>query len=110
MSKVDSLLIRACKSEDPIKRLESVYKRFYFHDHKYFHSAMVVILAGIIQKQELKYNLLTVLSDIDPNNLTNKMFGTVDYNEAVLNSIIHIIRFQEVKNFTNVQWPSRRHK
>ena len=30
LSKLDMLIIRACKSKDPIKRLRSVYRRFWF--------------------------------------------------------------------------------
>jgi len=47
MDKIDQLFIRACKANDPVKRLTSVYKRFYTRelncaDTKYYMTSILL--------------------------------------------------------------------
>ena len=49
MTKLEMLFIRACKSEEPFKRIASVYRRFYTKYEGEFEKNITMILAGIVE-------------------------------------------------------------
>ena len=66
LNKIDLLFIRACKSKDPIKRVYSVYSRFYYKNTE-AEQHIIHILAKIYNKY-LSADLLTLIEEFNPNN------------------------------------------
>lgn len=108
MSPIDKLLIRACKSENPKKRLRSVYRRFYLRaDDKVFRTAMIAILSRIIEGQRLPYRLYDILVGVDPKSGTHGYYDG-EYDEHVLDTVIGIIRYASREKFSDLSWTPKR--
>jgi hypothetical protein len=72
MNKYTQLFIRACKSNNPKQRVQSVYNRFYgkFADSE-------TPIAGLLLEICEDYNLLTLsklASELDPNHPLRRLF------------------------------------
>lgn len=68
MDKTKQLLIRACKSKDPYKRLHSVYRRFYlFANEEEANFHLAALLTGICDAYA-KPRTSALISDLHPDN------------------------------------------
>lgn len=111
MRKIDILLVRACKSGNPRKRLSSIYKRFYSR-----------IYYGV--SSEAEYSLLSndIMSMLERSNiswgkqLTNALYPKVrilnnsdgtEYWEYVLSTLVRIVRYSDPEKFKGYIAPSR---
>jgi hypothetical protein len=114
MDKVTQLFIRACKSINPDKRLQSVYKRFYGSKDMYSEHISVILLK-ICQD----YNLLTLESFASKigreiswilSPVFNRHSKTVDYNsylESVNSVCISAIRLTKVSKLEGFTAPRK---
>lgn len=94
MNKLENLFIRACKSHDPVKRLNTLYKRFYITDPNpmYINNILVTIVD--------KYHLASVKSVLEYFNPRNP-FGQVsaDYDTKTLNYLVNTIALSHITKF-----------
>ena len=93
LTSTEQLFVRACKSRDTIKRLHSVYRRFYIKQemgHEQKCGVLASLLAGIVDKCELK-----ILAN-DVANMEDRIFGD-SHGERTLGFMINKIRFTEYK-------------
>src|SRR5574343_327447 len=101
LPKTDQLLIRACKTKNPLLRLRNIYKRFYSSDTKNITRKLIVLLSRIVYDY---FNIITmdIILELDPNNLKYKLLGAVEYNyyDIVLSLLINHIRFIDNTDLT----------
>lgn len=90
MTKIEMLFIRACKSLNPYKRIDSVYRRFYgkYEDNTWY---KVGILIVIIEKY-FPIHLLSVVSALNPSMCLFKGLPN-SYEKNVLYMLYSHIRF-----------------
>jgi hypothetical protein len=109
LTKTQQLLIRACKSLEPKKRLISVYKRFYYRHAS--EQEMTVFLIGILSKIINEFgisDILDVIQELNPNSIKNKMFNkNYVYEEVVLQYMISKIRLTEASKIEGFWVPLR---
>lgn len=103
MNKIDQLFIRACKVENPKKRLQSIYRRFYLPCEQYA-IATSHILAGIVD-ENLEYKIGDILVDMSPYSI--KISEDMTYYEKFLNVLISKIRYTSNDKFDGLTKPSR---
>lgn len=105
MDKIDSLFVRACKSENPEKRLHSLYRRFWIGS----------IYPEILVKereQVIATRLLAILLEVYPSKLVNLIHGidpecggynifcsTDSYYTKVYKEAARLIRYIPATNF-----------
>jgi len=93
MTKTEMLFIRACKTNRPYIRLDSIYRRFYLRlPPQEVEVYIAHILINIVDKY-FSYDLLTVVEALKDNH---PIFGKYSYIRRVINAMINIIRFTEV--------------
>ena len=101
MTKLDMLLIRACKTENPNKRLRSIYRRFYLNSKEYEFN-----LVGIMSKIVDEYCPITMIEYFRIKDEKKRQYDTClavhgemppEEWEQELNILINHIRF----NFNN---------
>lgn len=104
MKKLDQLLVRACKSNDPDTRLRSVYRRFYLmqDDPEVTTVALVNILSRIVDEYVPFTSCLTVLQEMAPSRLYN-----ATYNERALSLLMNRIRLSAKDRFPGMTTPAR---
>ena len=107
MDKLKQLFIRACKSNDPHKRLTSIYRRFYLMavpDPKPYISA---ILLGIVEE----HNLMTVRElayALSPYRFTGLLRNKdIIYEDLLLSVLVSKIRLTAVKDFPGLTIPRK---
>ena len=98
----ETLLIRACKSENPKKRLMSVYKRRYCSplNKDECVSNIILILCPLVESLG-NFHIHDIIVSISPNNMKHLLFSNGDvynYNNEVLEYLISKIRHTEVKD------------
>lgn len=64
MDKIDMLLIRACKSINPEKRINSVYRRFY---HNELPSAETISLILVYLLKYAPMKSIDIINELNPN-------------------------------------------
>lgn len=106
MNKLDQLFIRACKLENPHKRVFSVYKRFYCRDIKNPEPHIINILAKLCDKY-VPMTTTHLLGVLDPNHIQFFIREDYDYNQACLQTLISRIRLSEVSKFPGLTSPAR---
>lgn len=103
---IEELFIRACKSENPHKRIRSVYRRYYLKTNKNVDQHLANILSRIIEK----YDLITqtrLINDLNPAN--HWRFGLTkedSYNKCVLHVATSVIRFSKKDKFPGLGNPA----
>jgi hypothetical protein len=111
METYDILLIRACKSKEPFKRIYSLYKRKYYNNDHYY-NVMINDLSKICDK----YNLCTIetynnkFSDnLSLHLLYNEIsnLGFNDIKKIQMNTLMHIIRYISIDRFDNFIPPKK---
>jgi len=109
MNKQRQLLIRACKSKNPLKRLRSIYRRFYldrFTDYE-FYAHVGGFLLDICVDYDL-YPLTKFVSDLEPK--LSWMHGipkNAPYKKRVLMLCISKIKLTETSKFQGLTRPLR---
>ena len=96
-NKVESLIIRACKSRNSAKRLEKIYKKFYYGHYDCSH--MANILLGIVEKYDL-IRISQLVNDLDPNKRWH--YGLDEnskYYDHVCCVLVSVIRLSSVDQF-----------
>ncbi len=105
MDKLDQLFIRACKSKDPMTRLMSLRKRFYYVDSDNI-THLIVKLADICDEY-LSIKVIDVVEGINPRKgmflLNDK---PKDYNTRCLRFLVNKIRFSKTENFPGLTDPA----
>jgi hypothetical protein len=110
MTTMELLLVRACKSLNPHKRLDTLLKRFYIRD---YHPGLPISLLGdicdkyklvtvydIIQKLSPKFYLFLLPNGVEPNS----------YDTRCLNALVSIVRLSEVDKFPGYVKKNNRHR
>jgi hypothetical protein len=106
MTKIELLLVRACKTSDPQRRVRSVYQRYYGRYQKeVMDNALVGILATICDSN-LNIPLLRVLSAMSPQARGNYDHD-MSYTVFCVNFLISKIQNSEVSNFNGYVGPAR---
>ena len=103
MDNTTQLFIRACKSKNPEKRINSVYRRFYTH-----HSDADIHIINILSRicdMYLKLRVVDVISEISPEKAWLTCNGEYNYNKACLSVLTSKIRLSEVKVFNGLSKP-----
>ncbi len=98
---LEMLIIRACKSKNPRKRLESVYRRFYYH--KVNTSAILHILLDVIDKY-----FPTLPSKAIMYTKPDFYDKSLSWEERTLNGCIFRIRSEQVDKILPNEfiWPA----
>lgn len=95
MDKVEQLLIRACKSNDPARRLLSVHRRFY-GAYKNNNARNLVCIIGILAPIVDKYKPYPSCADvINEIARPTTIFDERDGLARALQMLIHRIKFTE---------------
>lgn len=108
MDKLTQLWIRACKSREPIKRCQSLYRRFYFGNGELTQSCRVNIsriLVDIVQEYT-DTSIVTVIDGLNPN----RFFALPDdrsHHERVMDFLVGRIAVTPAKNFVGLGRPTR---
>lgn len=104
MDKTNTLIIRACKSKDPHKRLESIYRRFWRADKSYTMLVMTNRIAHLCDEYDL-ISLERFISDY--LNSYARVMNEFKDNELLYSTLINTIRYTESKYFgENFPWPA----
>jgi hypothetical protein len=107
MNKTEQLLIRACKSGNPRRRLESVYRRQYLaQPHGIRGSDLCCVLIPICE-QYCNVRLGAVLMSLDPSSRYFPNEVPRDYLDNAADALIDIIRFTRGSEFTGLTLPGR---
>ena len=96
LNNIELLFIRACKVNDPRKRVKSVYRRFYLRGTSTINEDFYIagILLGICEKY-LPINPSHLLSELSPTNKWKH--PQTEYWSRVSDVLIDHIRFSVVK-------------
>jgi hypothetical protein len=105
MDNVKQLLIRACKSAEPQKRVRRVYRRFYLSsgDDAYINTALCGILAGIVDKY-CPMTSCEFINQMSPDR--DWMHPEGDYHGRALSVLISKIRLTDASSFQGLRPPS----
>lgn len=107
MTPTENLFIRACKTENPHKRVRSVYRRFYgAYDDQVTNSALVVILADLCDKYE-PFKAADLLEKVNPRKAVFQGQPLMDWQTLVLNVLIYQLRFTTAKTIPGFRIPAR---
>jgi len=109
LSKLDQLFIRGCKSNDPSKRVVSVYRRYY-HRNCDPTSPLVSILSKVCQQYSLMSTFDTLCA-LHPNNRWKlseepSLDSPENYNDLCLKYLINVIRFTANDKFPPMPYPA----
>jgi hypothetical protein len=98
MTNFDQLLIRACKSNNPYIRLESLIRRFYMTGSKTNTQFITLLLAEVSDKH---YRLPL-------SKLTKEMYGTYNSSkyDGLHNILVHHFRYAEVSKLSLPRTPA----
>jgi hypothetical protein len=105
MDKTDQLLVRACKSEHPLTRVASVYRRQYLQ-RALVPTEVTLYMCGILTTIVDKYcpmSVSKVVSALDPHDLYADK-ATI-FHSRVLGMLISHIRYSEAKCFPGLTPP-----
>lgn len=96
MDKLKILIVRACKSNNPRKRLNSIHRRYWLvtHNDRERINCLINALQTICENhcQNIFQKHINYM-------LGHSYDGVTDIQEKTLNSLIHIIRWTEYKQF-----------
>ena len=122
MNNLDQLLIRACKSREPLVRLRTVYRRFYTNSapENVYIESIVQILARICD-ENLNITTLDIVTELHDNSIwyPNPEVRTTDpdvlkpkrervpYLERALNVLISKIRQGKATEFDGLTPPAK---
>lgn len=105
MDKTQALIIRACKSHNPERRLKRIYESVYYNDYDSRH--MLAILLEIVEK----HGLIKTKDLVDALNPTNawKYGGSEDlgYSENVCKVLVSTIRLTEISKLPAYPVPAK---
>lgn len=111
MDKTQLLFIRACKSNNSNKRIEQVYKRFYYCGSKPDVKHLIKILVGITESSSNPLRTIDLIENLFPDNRWK--FQSVDtgpsgdYWECVKNVLVSHIRLTAVHDFPYYPLPAK---
>ena len=104
MTELDMLIIRACKSGDHRKRLESIYKRYWYRQGgPQWQPVMAAHIGRLVDKHN-PMDMWTLLTEIDPH--TQLTPGIDSYWLRVVDVLVNRIRFTSRDNFPDMVWPA----
>lgn len=103
MDKLDQLFIRACKSQDPFKRLLTLHDRYYYRMPD-----RVPYINVILSKLVEKYKLVTIVNLVMDLNYENNSWRSPggDYNAFVMRTLVKYIRFASVDQLPGLTRPA----
>lgn len=109
MNKTEMLFIRACKSKEPLKRLETLHKRIYVHESAArTENNLISELSNICQN----YDLIGVADLIREMSRAKDRYcfftkKEISFQKLCLDVLISAIRFAEADIFTGFIPPAR---
>lgn len=104
MDKIEILFVRACKSENTLERIKSVYRRFYYSEYK--SEPVACILTRIASKYDL-IRLRELIQDLDPQNSWEFGYNEdTPYYERVVAIMASTIRLANVDKFPGYRVPA----
>lgn len=107
MDKTEQLVIRACKSLNPDRRLQSVYRRFYFSGGSDHSKVGLARILSRVCDTYLNVPMSTLLNAFHPDNRCT--FGadeTDDYWSSVIKFLTQQIRLSERARFPGLTPPA----
>lgn len=105
MNKLDQLLVRACKSGDPQKRLQSVYRRFYMNN-RVTDKDLCHILSKVVDKY-VNVKAMKLIQELSPESMfMPHMADDSPYWNQALQVLIYYIRFTEPSEFEGMEIPA----
>jgi len=112
MDKTQLLFIRACKSNNSSKRIEQVYKSFYYCREKPDVKHLIKILVGIIECSSNPLRTIDLIDDLSPMNAwkfqTKYASGSNDaYWQSVKSILVSHIRLTAVHDFPYYPLPAK---
>ena len=108
MDKLDILFIRACKSQNPNKRLLSLYRRFYSPITANPEQYIVVILSKLCDKY-CRLSTIEILNELDPASIRWVYGGgeKLNYYQKCIKVLVSKIRLEKVSVFEGFISPAR---
>jgi len=104
MDNLTSLIIRGCKSKDPIQRLESIYKRFYYNDRTKTMECFTSQLASICDNYEIttiERIISKIYHELDMDTMFNEPCGMQSIQSTIYWALINSIRYASNDVFKN---------
>jgi len=98
MTKTQQLIIRACKSKNPQRRLRSVYRRFYGRFDYDIESRYLSIVVCDVVDDYIKPSTFDVITGVSGWDFIPKL-NAFDHNQKVLQYLMDLIRFSEESKF-----------
>lgn len=98
MTKIHQLIIRACKSQNPQRRLRSVYRRFYGKFDYDTESKYLPVIVCEVVDEYLKPTVFNVIKGISCWDYIPE-FNSLGYNQKVLRYLVDLIRYSDVEKF-----------
>lgn len=100
MTKLDILILRACKVEYPVSRLETIYRRFWVSNPSKIrvHSIMAHRILRIIQETSLDKDrlLVSVFDDLHPQNHWRHGMEGDPYETQMLKVLVYTLRYAKI--------------
>lgn len=109
MDKTEILFIRACKSAQPARRVDRVYKSTYYNSGQVDTRHVISVLLGIVEKYHLM-SLRTFATDMNPNQSWKFVDEGSSYNEQLKAVLISTIRLTNVSELPGYPLPARYRK
>jgi len=111
MDKTEILFVRACKSRQPLRRVDRVYKSYYYNNNNGEVDTLHIIsvLLRIVEKYNLM-SLRTLAADMNPNQAWKFVDEGSSYNEQLKAVLISTIRLTNVSDLPGYPLPARYRK
>ena len=106
MHKTQQLLVRACKSNNPYKRLHSVYRRFYLPVNETEANFHIAGILNALCENYAKPNTAALIRDLNPSNWDRLgVTNPDDYFEAVVRALCSHLRLTARSAFPGLTPP-----
>lgn len=106
MDKTEILFVRACKSDQPARRVDRVYKSTYYNSGQVDTRHVISVLLGIVEKYRLM-SIRTFAADMHPDSAWKFVDEGASYNEHLKAMLISRIRLTEVSCLPGYPTPAR---
>jgi hypothetical protein len=108
MINLELLFIRTCKSQNPEKRIKSVYRRFYLDSGKFVDNHLLDILSKIVDKHlNITNTQMINLLNPDTSWMHLNKSGETPYSTRVMRILISEIRHSSIDDFEGFISPRR---
>lgn len=103
MNTTDNLIIRACKSSNPRRRIESVFRRFYLHTSN--PERHIIVVLSRICDEYCQFTTSDLIERLSPQNRWMHADGS-DFYSACIGVLISKIRLSEAVDFPGLTAPA----